>query len=325
MQIIESLNKDISENEIINYLNIQIRKPTPILLSPPKKYKIIKTEKLVSNSETWEKVLITPMGLFFGLVSIMSFQKGNIGTALLFLFFFIFMIFFWAWKPRFIEVDNEVPLSESEYQILNNEYNKKKIDAEKQNIENDNKYRKELSDIGKMVKTERARVIKELHIQSLKSFISTSRAKENIIRGKSELDFLPFLIKKFGRNIHADLIPNKGYSPFRPDFVFVDDKTGLHIDIEIDEPYSLTEKLPIHYIGSNDDERNSYFLNLNWAVVRFTENQIKNFPEQCCDIIASVIESLLNKNKSILLTIPEENRWTYEEALLMQHNQTRNK
>lgn len=325
IQIIESLNMEISENEIINYLGIQTKKPKPILINPPKKYKIEKTEKLVSQSDLWEKVLITPIGLFFGLVSIISLQKGNLGTALLFFLFFIFVIFFWAWKPRFIEVENEAPLSVNEYQILINEYNNKKAEAENNNNENEINYKNELNNNRKIVTSESARVARELHIQSLKSYVSTSRVKDTIIRGKSEMYFLPFLIKKFGTNIHADLIPNKGYSPYRPDFIYIDDNTGIHMDIELDEPYSLTEGLPIHYIGSNDEERNNYFLSLNWVVIRFTENQITNFPEQCCEFISSVNASLINKSKKVSLNITEENKWTYEEALLMQHKQTRNK
>ena len=45
---------------------------------------------------------------------------------------------------------------------------------------------------------------------------------------------------------------------YYPDFTFICDETRLHIDIEIDEPYSLPDKKPIHYVGIDEWQNESF-------------------------------------------------------------------
>lgn len=55
-------------------------------------------------------------------------------------------------------------------------------------------------------------------------------------------DALQLLIAHFGGKIHTSLelcLPSG--SGYIPDIAYIDDTTGLCIDIEIDEPYSLPE------------------------------------------------------------------------------------
>ena len=75
---------------------------------------------------------------------------------------------------------------------------------------------------------------------------------------------------------------------FKPDYVFYDPGRKIYIDIEIDEPYVLVKNIPIHYKGA-DDKRNDYFLSKGWDVIRFTEEQIANFPNACCKFISTHI------------------------------------
>lgn len=66
---------------------------------------------------------------------------------------------------------------------------------------------------------------------------------------------------------------------------------NLYIDIEIDEPYSMDSRLPIHCIGS-DDYRNTYVTSQGWEVIRFAENQIVEYPEKCLSTIIDVIKHI---------------------------------
>lgn len=65
--------------------------------------------------------------------------------------------------------------------------------------------------------------------------------------GKSEARFENYLKKHFGNNILKKVTVNfYADYPYTPDFVFIDPDTKLHIDIEIDEPYTFNGKKPIH-------------------------------------------------------------------------------
>jgi very-short-patch-repair endonuclease len=75
---------------------------------------------------------------------------------------------------------------------------------------------------------------------------------------------------------------------FKPDYIFCDAGRKIYIDIEIDEPYVLIKNIPIHYKGY-DDKRNSYFLSKGWDVIRFTEEQVANYPNACCKFISTHI------------------------------------
>ena len=81
-----------------------------------------------------------------------------------------------------------------------------------------------------------------------------------------------------------------------PDFVYWDKENKVCIDIEIDEVYVMSSKKPIHYINemgdSIDSSRNDYFNDSGWIVVRFSENQIINFPDQCCKIIQEIVKKI---------------------------------
>lgn len=146
-----------------------------------------------------------------------------------------------------------------------------------------------------------------------------------IKRGRFEIIFLEKLIDHFENNVYMDVKVTANISDYRPDFVIIDIERGMHFDIEIDEPYSLTEMMPTHFIGSNDSVRNDYFLNNNWGVIRFSENQIKNQPDDCIILIKLVFAKLREgTNLDLFSNIQIEKSWTYEHALLMIKNKTRN-
>lgn len=68
----------------------------------------------------------------------------------------------------------------------------------------------------------------------------------------------------------------------------------FYIDIEIDEPYSLIDGTIMHHDRTKNEERNLFFNEINWGIIRFTEKQIVETPAQCCSLINEVFNSVEN-------------------------------
>ncbi|MEH1957688.1 hypothetical protein [Nostoc sp.] len=142
------------------------------------------------------------------------------------------------------------------------------------------------------------------------------------IKNPKEKVFKTYLKQYFSNNIHTDLtlaIPNFPY-PYTPDFVYIDRGIKLYIDIELDEPYVYHTGKPTHYLeATKDNNRNLFFLDKGWVVIRFSEEQIAKYPKSCIKTIATVI-SEITKDKSILsqfMNIPDIEpikQWTLLEA-----------
>lgn len=115
------------------------------------------------------------------------------------------------------------------------------------------------------------------------------KSSENIRLGASELEFGKVLKHHFGSLVFSqqELLPPGHDRPYSADFVVVEPNTGLHIDLEIDEPFSFTGE-QIHYVGV-DDYRNKCFVDANWLVLRFAEEQIKSQPLRCLRVLANLI------------------------------------
>ncbi len=144
-------------------------------------------------------------------------------------------------------------------------------------------------------------------------------------QGASEEKFYECLIKYFRENIQrGKKVENPDFIefPYVPDFCYIDNKIKLHIDIEIDEPYTLSSPCkPIHYIGlKNEITRNDYFKNKRgWIVIRFSEEQIVRYPESCCKFIGETINKItydpfILDSFDKIQDIKKVKRWTEEEA-----------
>lgn len=137
--------------------------------------------------------------------------------------------------------------------------------------------------------------------------ISTAQTK----RGYAEVSFLNYLQKYFpgeiqtGIGIPCDFITNPYLTP---DFVFSNSTSNLKIAIEIDEPYTLESREPIHYryvkkenlreeIISVDSYRNISFTLKGWFVLRFSEEQVIKQPDECCHFIADLVEAITGDKK----------------------------
>lgn len=119
-------------------------------------------------------------------------------------------------------------------------------------------------------------------------------------------------------------ILNRNYS-YRPDFCLYWEREKLYIDIEIDEPYDIVSRKPIHYEGNSDNLRDRYFIRNGWCVIRFAEQQVKDNIEGVVNHIKRVLRWLTDESR---IKIHEETlspikRWSYEEATTMSLNNIR--
>jgi hypothetical protein len=147
--------------------------------------------------------------------------------------------------------------------------------------------------------------------------------RREVNKGKYEDLFFKYLSKYFGTKIYNNLQLGYFENPYVPDFSYCDHDRKIYIDIEIDEPYVLTTGEPIHYIGK-DDNRDAYFSENGWTVIRFAEKQIANYPLKCCKQIESLIQHLYN-NVSLEITIEKKPQWTKSQAEEFYFSKIRNK
>ncbi len=168
-------------------------------------------------------------------------------------------------------------------------------------------------------------------------FKKTELAQKKIIniKGVSEKKFYTFLNIYFQDSIKVDTgietFDSEDKRGYLPDFIFIDNNSKLHIDIEIDEPYTIDEdgdKIVIHNLNNAAErKRDLYFISNKWIVLRFAEEQIVKYPEYCAFALAYLILEVLGddiyvKRISKDYTINNETikifmnfkRWTYDEA-----------
>lgn len=152
-------------------------------------------------------------------------------------------------------------------------------------------------------------------------------------QGASEGRFRRYLDKYFPSQIHQGfeiIIPNSKFS-YSTDFTYIDKSLNLYVDIEIDEPYYYKTKEPTHCSDQEKDKhRNAFFLENNWVVIRFAEEQVVCYPNRCCKIIARTVAEItgdwevFNKFKEVS-ELPTVRQWSKKEAQRMAKYNYRNK
>jgi len=153
-----------------------------------------------------------------------------------------------------------------------------------------------------------------------------NRSPEPPQRGISENSLFKELIELYPRYVKIDVCALSYF----PD-IMLDIDNKYFVDIEIDEPYEYKSKQETHYIGSKDDIRNQKFIENNWFVLRFTEEQINNNLTTCVCLIKELVDFILSGETIHLSNLCEISRimtsplWTKEEARLMSINNTRSK
>lgn len=92
---------------------------------------------------------------------------------------------------------------------------------------------------------------------------------------------------------NARLNTGKETRPFEPDIAIIDkSSSNLRIDIEIDEPYAGLTRQPTHCKGE-DVNRDIYFVDRGWVVIRFSEYQVHLMEKDCLRYIAETIKSAI--------------------------------
>lgn len=321
--IVQNIIYETSIFEVIKTLKIDIPQFKEIAEPDyPSKEKTISEEKLEFKGDGCVTIAQIPMTLFFIYMFFYTVINNKGGISILFLVISIFCIFnFFKFKSK--TEYKSVNLSKNDYEKEVESYNLQIEEIKNQRQKNENEYlinhKKFEIELSKNIEFHK----KNIYLNSIKPFEIGIKSDDKIQRGKSELFFLSHLIKKFGSQIKMDYKLDLVSYSYYPDFVFICEKTNLHIDIEIDEPYSLIDKNPIHYINSNDEERNNCFIENNWIVVRFSEVQILKNVDDCIQTIESIINSINKKSLNINIFPPKHSRWTYEEALVYSYQDYR--
>lgn len=178
----------------------------------------------------------------------------------------------------------------------------------------------------------RSKLLKKL----LKEIVQppTSQGKKEVQQGVSEKQFFVYLCRYFSGCYDFCMggefpIPGKSFS-YTADFILVHQPTGLAIDIEIDEPYDGKTGKPHHCVDMNkDNQRNRFFLEKNWVVIRFSELQVVKYPDACCQAIAKVVFQITGDYRSLvkLQNVKEllpHKQWKVKEAVYMSKSKFRN-
>lgn len=164
------------------------------------------------------------------------------------------------------------------------------------------------------------------HLKQIQHFSLQKRqpiGKSQAKQGISEVFFLEHLKTYFPvvRQGEEFSLPNFHHN-YSADFIIIHSPTGLGINCEVDEPYTLKSKKPTHCINQPQDRnRNLFFLNSGWIVVRFSEKQVIKAPRSCCKVIAEVIAKVTGDRESLMSLENEPNLlpekgWTVKEAKL---------
>lgn len=148
--------------------------------------------------------------------------------------------------------------------------------------------------------------------------------KKYISENSSEFDIEEDSMVPLNDTSPIDLSKDNCYFP---DITLRHKKSGLMVDVEIDEPYEASTGKAIHYgmkssygsISSIDYIRNTAFTDRNWLVVRFTEREAFTDPKICTACLALVCSSI-SAGHTIEVALKdgfEEEKWTKEEAVEM--------
>ena len=113
------------------------------------------------------------------------------------------------------------------------------------------------------------------------------------------------------------MLPASGHR-YEPDIAYIDEQRGIYIDIENDEPYSMSKRVPTHYIGK-DDERNRHITSAGWIVLRFSEQQFIDTPARVARKVMDVVRTIdpeVEMPKCLCDVSPVESdlRWDYDTA-----------
>ncbi len=142
----------------------------------------------------------------------------------------------------------------------------------------------------------------------LKDKVEPPIGESDAAKGVSETMFLEVLKTVFPDAKFGGKFPIPGSRLcYSIDLALVDPKTGLSIDIEIDEPYEGKTKQPHHCLDNDKDRnRNRFFNQRNWVVVRLAEEQVVRNPQGCIRYLGEIVANI-TQDESLLTKV---NNWT---------------
>lgn len=211
-------------------------------------------------------------------------------------------------KDKYINDIKFYPTFVQQYQKELKEYNIK-MQAYKSTIE-------EMLSTHSLKKYRSSLVLSYLYTRTHPQLMPYSNS-DNIRIGVSEY-FFRDLLESNGFNICFNKKIKVGNHFFYPDILI--EQQGLLIDIEIDEPYIESDGTPIHfvdqYLTSVDNDRNTFFTQQGFEVIRFAEEQIFLHPNRCIGVIKEYIEQTLSGNEYFVSNNDDFciKKWTSEDA-----------
>ena len=148
---------------------------------------------------------------------------------------------------------------------------------------------------------------------------------EGIISGVSEPKLFDALGKLKEIETEIEVIQNvslpikKRNYGYKPDIAILWKTKEIAIDVEIDEPYDIKNRGPIHCTDDEKDYiRNAYFLENGWFVIRIAEEQVIKNVDGIYGYVSNII-SVFAKDERFAkdCSIDPVMRWTKEEAQKM--------
>jgi very-short-patch-repair endonuclease len=173
---------------------------------------------------------------------------------------------------------------------------------------------------GKSLSQSRSWIREQQLIDLLNGRLLTPARISFAMQGVSEKRFFTQLKAIFPEIQQGMEFDNPQFSfPYSADFAFIHD-CGVGIDIEVDEPYVGNTKQPHHCTDQGKDEiRNAFFVQNNWIVLRFSEEQVVRYPLSCCLSLASIIAQVCGDSRFIdqlegVPQLPKSPMWTINQA-----------
>lgn len=145
---------------------------------------------------------------------------------------------------------------------------------------------------------------------------------DDVRTGIAEDFFYDYLDQIEGLTVFQETKISVGKTYYYPDFLAIVNSHGFYIDIEIDEPYEMKNGLPIHYKWCDnnrydefiDFDRNEYFTDKGWFVIRFAEEQVVRNPVECVEFVQDFIKKVTSFSMRQPKMEFEIKKWTEDEA-----------
>lgn len=268
--------------------------------------------------------IILSISIIYLLSSIKSETKN--GTVIMFLVFTLSILAFYCALLSFFDLkitdkqleellrkyNNELSiynLSKTNYELYTkspNEYIQEKINTyNKEKLEFLNKMEQEykLNVILNRTKSLKRTKLSEFLKQKIEDNIRQVSEDELklVKRGAAERDFEFQLCQKFQGYISCNYSNNDKYTNIKyyPDICYWDKESNIFIDIEIDEPYTLIDKKPIHCFDQDKDSYRDSILveKYFWIIIRFSEYQVLRYPNFCIETVEKIINNIFEKGK----------------------------